>query len=383
MPSIEVLPILSTNPDSQKLSKMASKATSESGEDGILSYLFDLIGTQTSWCAELGSGNGKRASNISNLLRVYGWSGLQIERKPENYAALRKAFDGVPGARQVCRAVGFEFGVDGLDDVLTEICAPRQFDLLSITVRSCTWHFWDSVIDFAPRVVAIRHNPTIPIDVDFVQDCDMSIKQGCSLAALVRLARLKQYELAAVTSAHAIFVTRSEFDALGIADNSISAMWKGAPGRIFCGYDLKFYHTMGRIPWLKSDLPADVFQLTKSPVAKEIVPPPVSGGKRRYLNRATVVSTAGLAVHRENRWTLKARKQNDPWFLFSLETVNVLNYAELDFGKWVERPSPAFASFSEDGITWKNVPHAARGRRWYLSVNEKVRLFCLGSGLIT
>jgi hypothetical protein len=92
--------------------------------------------------------------------------------------------------------------------------------------------------NYAPELIVIEFNPTIPNDVLFVQDKSFSVNHGCSLLALVMLGKQKGYELAACTGWNAFFVKKEKLSVLGIANNFISRMY--APlqdGRIFQGYD--------------------------------------------------------------------------------------------------------------------------------------------------
>jgi hypothetical protein len=75
---------------------------------------------------------------------------------------------------------------------------------------------------------------------NFVQDQDDHLNQGCSLLALIELAREKGekgYELACATFCNAIFVLSQEFPVLGITDNTIDSMFAPPVAHIFQGYD--------------------------------------------------------------------------------------------------------------------------------------------------
>lgn len=58
---------------------------------------------------------------------------------------------------------------------------------------------WESLEDYYPKVVVIEHNPTIPNNIIYIQEKDVSIQRGSSLRALVELGKSKGYELVATT----------------------------------------------------------------------------------------------------------------------------------------------------------------------------------------
>ena len=56
------------------------KQYSQHNEDGILLYIFSLIGQTNKICVEICCGNGQE-NNTANLLINHGWTGLLIGRK--------------------------------------------------------------------------------------------------------------------------------------------------------------------------------------------------------------------------------------------------------------------------------------------------------------
>lgn len=110
-------------------------------------------------------------------------------------------------------------------------------------VDGIDYHIWQSLTGFAPKLVCIEFNPTMPESMDFVQESDRGIMLGASLRALVNLAHRKQYELVAVTLTNAIFVRSSLFSLMGVPDNRISTLWtdRSFLTSVFYGYDGKMY----------------------------------------------------------------------------------------------------------------------------------------------
>ncbi|MDD9914862.1 MAG: hypothetical protein OXT01_09415, partial [Rhodospirillaceae bacterium] len=164
--------------------------------------------------------------------------GLQIEGSAEKFAELQAAYAGNEAVTTLNRLVA-PAGPDGLDAVLAEAGAPRDLDLLCIDVDGLDWHIWNGLNDFAPRLVVVEFNPSVPNDILFVQDDDPAVNQGASLLALVELGKSKGYELVATTEWNGFFVPQDLFPQFDIADNHIDAMHDPAhfESRLFQCYD--------------------------------------------------------------------------------------------------------------------------------------------------
>ncbi len=220
------------------LNEFARKVTSQSGEDGIIEKILEVININNKWCVEFGSWDGKKLSNTFNLIDTKDYSAVMIESNPARYKDLLKTFEGNKKVTCINTLVGFEKD-NCLDTILKNTEIPVDFDLLSIDVDGSDYHIWEAVKSYNPKVVVIEFNSTIPSSVEFVQPRDMTITQGSSILSITKLAKAKGYELVATASANAFFVHANYFDLFGIKDNSIDEIWKdqSAITHIFCGYD--------------------------------------------------------------------------------------------------------------------------------------------------
>jgi hypothetical protein len=162
----------------------------------------------------------------------------------------------------VNKFVDFE-GKNSLDNILSCINAPQNFDLLSIDVDGTDYFIWQSLCEFNPNVVLIEFNPTIPNDVIFVQAKDNSVNQGCSLLALILLGKEKGYELICCTGWNAFFIKAELYAEFKILDNSIQCMYLPcSDGRIFHGYDSYVYVIgMQKLLWSNIQVSSDDFQV--------------------------------------------------------------------------------------------------------------------------
>ena len=224
-----------------KLMEHQKNVTSQRGEDGIIEKIFEVIGTKNKVCVDIGAGDGDRTSNTWNLLNLRGWSGVLFEPKASAFKSLEWRYKHRLEVQVFPTKIGFELD-GGLDYELTEVSAytPLEFDFLSIDIDGCDYHIWEAIYLHKPRVVCIEHNPTVPIDVEFVQPKDMTVNQGSSLKSLCILGKRKGYELVAATELNAIFVREEDFHLFGITDNSPEALNpvnESQKTRLFQGYD--------------------------------------------------------------------------------------------------------------------------------------------------
>lgn len=207
-----------------RLLDFQQNVSSECGEDGILSHLFDRLGAASSYCVEVGANDGVRFSNTFALIRDRGWSGLMIESDSAAYRKLQSTYEGSERVRTVNATVS-STGPNSLGHLLSTSSAPSEIDFLCLDVEGNDYHLWANLRGYHPRVVMIDFNPTIPNDVLFVQEDSTLKNDGASLRALIELGTALGYELAAATNWNAIFVRCDLFGKLGISDNDIDKMY--------------------------------------------------------------------------------------------------------------------------------------------------------------
>jgi hypothetical protein len=201
------------------------------------------------WCVEFGAWDGVNMSNTCYFIQKRKWKGVHIEGNKTRYEELVKNFNAFPDIYQFNELVGFTHGENTLEDFLKRTPIPKDFDLLSIDIDGNDYHVWESMQTYRPKLIVIEINPRIPNDIVFIQDRDMSVNQGSSLAAFIELGKRKGYELVCVHHTNAFFIDQNEYYKFDIKDNSIDAMKNDAPGRIFNCYDGTIYNTLGRFGW--------------------------------------------------------------------------------------------------------------------------------------
>ncbi len=233
------------NAQSRYLLDYLDDDTSQTGENGVIRHIFEIMGTKNTWCVEFGAWDGRRYSNTYELVAQGGWHGVLIEGKQSRFDALVENYKGNERAHLFNQMIGFDSQSDSIDFVLGQTGIPGDFDLMIVDIDGNDWHVWKSMQAYKPRLVVIELNPTIPNDVLYIQERNAEQQRGCSLRALIALGRLKGYELVCATSLNAFFVVAEEYEKFDIADNSIDAMYTPImDGRIFHGYDSSI-HVVG------------------------------------------------------------------------------------------------------------------------------------------
>jgi hypothetical protein len=180
---------------------------SQMEEDGLLLYLFSLLGMGGRRCIEVAFGTPIGA-NTTNLICNWGWQGLLIEGDPAKAAASDAWFRSHPdtGIRPptlISRWV--ESGT------LDEICLSHGFtgdvDLLSIDMDGIDYWVWKRLVAARPRVVVVEvanvwgpdESFTVPDDARFTSKRELDFGfLGASLAAFAKLGREKGYRLVGV-----------------------------------------------------------------------------------------------------------------------------------------------------------------------------------------
>lgn len=207
------------------LSKYASNEHSQFGEDGITQRIFDVLPKQNDyWSVEFGAWDGKYLSNTHYFVSELGWNGIFIEGNPKKFPDLEGTYCGFKNALLINKLVNFE-GENSLDLILSGTPIPKEFDVLSIDIDGNDYHVWESVKKYSPKLVIIEFNPTIPSDVEFIQDRNFSLNQGNSLRSLTKLAKAKGYELIATTQCNGFFIRSEYFSLFNIESNRVEDMW--------------------------------------------------------------------------------------------------------------------------------------------------------------
>ena len=183
------------------------RSYSQNGEDGILLFIFALIGTTNKKAVEICVAEGMEC-NAANLIINHGWQSLLFDGSAENIAVgtdfYKKHKDtGIKPPTLVSAWITR----DNVNQLISSHGFSGEIDLLSIDVDGNDYWIWKAIECIQPRVVVVEHNTpwedgravTIPYQEDFVADLTRPLHYlGASLPAFVKLGYEKGYRLVGV-----------------------------------------------------------------------------------------------------------------------------------------------------------------------------------------
>lgn len=288
--------------ENQKLNRFRKDVQSQFGEDGIIEEIFRIIPTdaQNNWCCEFGAWDGLHCSNTYNLIKNKNWTGILIEANSKKFVDLQATYKGNDKAILLNEFVEFAGG-NTLDVILERNNAPKDLDLLSVDIDSTDYQIFESLNVFKPKIIIIEFNPTIPDNIEFIQQADWNKKHGSSLLAMTNLAKRKGYELICVNAENAFYVDCKYFNLFCIADNSISALkYYSAPLQVFQLFDgtLVFHNSAPQLLYWYS-LPVDFNKLQILPAFVRRLNVPWGGG---LIGKSVRALIKAVRHYRRRNW---------------------------------------------------------------------------------
>jgi hypothetical protein len=185
---------------------------SQADEDGILLYIFSLIGTVNQKSVEICAGDGIEC-NTANLIINHGWHGLLVDGQE---ALVRKGREFYNRNPHTCiyppKFVNSWITRGSINQLLVSNGFEGELDLLVIDMDGVDYWIWDAISCISPRVVVVEYQDiigpdralTVPYHDRFnayTYPTTLGLPNFCgaSLPAFVKLAKTKGYRLAAVT----------------------------------------------------------------------------------------------------------------------------------------------------------------------------------------
>jgi len=175
---------------------------SQNGEDGILLYIFSVIGFSNRRGIEIGCGNGVEC-NTANLLIHHDFDGLLVDGDKLNVRYGKAFYRRNKDTRTwQPRLVHAFVNAENINDLIQQNDFQGETDVLSIDIDGMDYWVWKAINCISPRVVVTECNnlwepeaaKTIPYDPNFVSDSP-EYYAGASLAAMNKLAKEKGYRL--------------------------------------------------------------------------------------------------------------------------------------------------------------------------------------------
>ncbi|GAC1359408.1 MAG: hypothetical protein NVS2B12_29170 [Ktedonobacteraceae bacterium] len=146
------------------LDEVEFRAYSQFGEDGILLFLFAVLGTTNKKCVEICGGGGY--DNTANLIINHGWNGLFFEGNKVGIERGRR-FYGRCADTKVWppKLVQAWITAENINDLLLEQGYEGEIDLLSLDMDGMDYWVWKAIECVQPRVVVLEYNNLLGPDV--------------------------------------------------------------------------------------------------------------------------------------------------------------------------------------------------------------------------
>jgi hypothetical protein len=205
------------------LSEAGFRVFCDADEDGLLLYIFAVLGTGSRILVDIGAASHS-ASNTANLLIHHGWTGLLVDADPSAIAAASR-FYATSGATRPYppKLVNTFVTAENINQVLQDNGIVGEIDLLSIDVDGIDIWLWRAIEVIRPRVVIIEfqdilgsdRSVAVPYSPDFrvgdyPENSESNDYAGASLTAMAKVGREKGYRL--------VGANRLGFNALFVAD---------------------------------------------------------------------------------------------------------------------------------------------------------------------
>jgi hypothetical protein len=207
-----------------KLKDTGFRVFSQFEEDGLLLFIFSVIGMDNKIFVEFGSDDGVN-SNSANLIFNFGWHGLFIDGNSKSIARGRKFFAKYPHPwmyppKFVCSMIKRE----NINQLIQDAGISGEIGLLSIDLDGNDYWVWDAIEVVQPKVVIIEtHNEfgfediVVPYNPDYFYPGKHPVYHGASPIAMTKLAKQKGYRLVGANDLGFNFI----FIKNGIADEFI------------------------------------------------------------------------------------------------------------------------------------------------------------------
>lgn len=200
--------------DPRHLIHFEGQVYSQNGEDGIISEIFNRIGTTNCYFVEIGSSTG--LENNSALLLLEGWKGLWIEGSAEAVGIAKRHWGESIGQGRL-EITTTMVTAENFQGLLEEKDVPKELDLLSLDIDRNTFHAFVKMATYRPRVLLLEYNGIFPqgsewgMSYEANEGWDGTHRFGASLKKFEIEAKAKGYTLVGCESTGAnVFFVRDD-----------------------------------------------------------------------------------------------------------------------------------------------------------------------------
>lgn len=244
------------------LSEVGFKAHSQTDEDGILLYIFSIIGTLNKKSAEICAGDGIEC-NTANLIINHKWSGLLVDGNSELVDRGREFYRKNPNTYVYPpKFVNSWVTRDNVNDLISQNGFEGEIDLLSIDMDGIDYWIWKAIGIVKPRVVVVEYQDiigpdkalTVPYESNFnayqyPTTNGMPNFCGASLPAFTKLAVQKGYRLVGCNQyGYNAFFIMNPFGEKEIPEISVKECFKHP--KVLWGMRERF-PTVRDLPWVE------------------------------------------------------------------------------------------------------------------------------------
>lgn len=191
---------------------------SQNGEDGIIAFLFALVGTEHKRFFEIGIQTGVEC-NAANLAINDSWDGWFVEGNPAMAKVAARYYSSHPNTwTRDIRVIESFVMKENVNLLIEEQGIAGRVDFFSLDIDGMGWWIWNEMKGLSPRIVTVEYNAsfgpdlvvTVPYKPDFERHREhpSGIYHGASLRAFVQLGQEKGYRFVGCnsTGANAFFV---------------------------------------------------------------------------------------------------------------------------------------------------------------------------------
>lgn len=185
------------------LNNNIKKYNSQTGEDGLVEYIFSNIGTDSKYCVEIGAGKVEYTPNCKYFMDN-GWDGVMFERKEKKNS---------PELRERYNIKKETIDDKNINDILSKHNIPDNVDFISLDIDGQDYYVWKAM-EFIPKVFLVEFNEglgpeeskVMVYDPEHYRHRDKTYYYGASIRAFKKLGIEKGYTLLCKVGRNLVFI---------------------------------------------------------------------------------------------------------------------------------------------------------------------------------